>query len=263
MSHALTIGTDAEVLLKGSAGLVSAIGLIGGGKHNPFLVNKGNLQEDNVLAEFAIDPVSTEDDFVSSIQLVMESLKAKVGPLQLGIDIKSSAIFPDDQLQHPMAKEFGCDPDYNAWTMRANAKPNPRSVGNLRTCGGHIHVGFPVDDQDFMARPELVQWMDVYLGLPSVLLDDDTKRRSVYGKAGAHRPKQYGIEYRVLSNFWIKDEQLMRWAYRNTHKAYETYLLRGVKEFGGEVSKSIVNAINKSDKDAAVGLMKVFNVGMP
>ena len=55
--------------------------------------------------------------------------------------------------------------------------------------------------------------MDATLGLASLLFDPDTKRRSLYGKAGAFRPKSYGVEYRVLSNRWIKGIPLMRYVY--------------------------------------------------
>ena len=49
--------------------------------------------------------------------------------------------------------------------------------------------------------------MDYTLGLDSLLLDSDTRRRSMYGRAGSFRFKEYGIEYRTLSNFWIKNNK--------------------------------------------------------
>ena len=38
----------------------------------------------------------------------------------------------------------------------------------------------------------LVKYMDVFLGVPSVIKDKDTKRRSLYGKAGCFRLTDYG-----------------------------------------------------------------------
>jgi hypothetical protein len=41
-------------------------------------------------------------------------------------------------------------------------------------------------------------------------------RRELYGKAGAFRPKPYGVEYRVLSNRWLNSEALIRWVYNQS-----------------------------------------------
>ena len=63
--------------------------------------------------------------------------------------------------------------------------------------------------------------LDYYLGLPSLLFDPDTSRRKMYGKAGAFRPKPYGMEYRVLSNAWLKSPELIKWVFNNTKLAFE------------------------------------------
>ena len=34
--------------------------------------------------------------------------------------------------------------------------------------------------------------MDLFLGVPSILIDPDTERRKMYGKAGDYRLKEYG-----------------------------------------------------------------------
>ena len=54
--------------------------------------------------------------------------------------------------------------------------------------------------------------MDCFHGIISVLLDSSkssARRKELYGKAGAHRPKDYGVEYRVLSNYWLKSPELV------------------------------------------------------
>jgi hypothetical protein len=43
---------------------------------------------------------------------------------------------------------------------------------------------------------------DVLIGLPSIEFDMQGARRRFYGQAGRYRPTKYGIEYRVLSNWW-------------------------------------------------------------
>jgi len=56
--------------------------------------------------------------------------------------------------------------------------------------------------------------MDVLLGLPSVLIDPDRKRRSLYGKAGCFRLCPYGFEYRVLSAKMYSTDDLMDLVWR-------------------------------------------------
>ena len=102
------------------------------------------------------------------------------------------------------AKELGCNPDFNAYTGEENPKPDEGLP--FRTGAGHIHVGWTEDTDDPVHDSMchmLVKELDAVLGLPSLLLDPDSERREMYGKAGAHRVKTYGVEYRVLSNFWL------------------------------------------------------------
>jgi hypothetical protein len=62
-------------------------------------------------------------------------------------------------------------------------------------------------------KPEiLIPLMDLIVGIPSVLIDRDKnakERRKLYGRAGDFRYQPHGIEYRTLSNFWIKSYHLM------------------------------------------------------
>ena len=54
--------------------------------------------------------------------------------------------------------------------------------------------------------------MDTLHGIVSTILDcsaESIERRKLYGGAGCHRPTEYGVEYRVLSNFWIKGPMLV------------------------------------------------------
>jgi len=64
-----------------------------------------------------------------------------------------------------------------------------------------------------LQQPKItIPLLDLFCGIPSVLLDisNDAKiRRQLYGKAGDYRLPFHGIEYRTLSNFWIKSYPLM------------------------------------------------------
>jgi len=250
------IGTDTEVLLKdGTGNYVSSIGLIGGSKAEPYLVDNGNLQEDNVLAEFAIDPVDSKQEWLDNIHSTFGILQVKMKEYDLEIDIKSSAHFDAAQLEHPRAKEFGCTPDFNAYSLQENTPPDGEEVGSLRSCGGHVHVSFDeIAGTDTNTKAEFVRILDLLLGVPSVLMDDDTERRLLYGQAGAHRPKEYGVEYRTLSNFWIQSDEHMEWVYDQVKRAEQMY--KDGYRISYEVGTAAINCINNGDVETARSLIQ-------
>jgi hypothetical protein len=44
----------------------------------------------------------------------------------------------------------------------------------------------------------------------------------MYGRAGAFRPKPYGVEYRVLSNVWLRESSMVKWIWNQTFYAVES-----------------------------------------
>jgi len=57
-----------------------------------------------------------------------------------------------------------------------------------------------------------IRLMDLFHGVISTILDNSPEaieRRKLYGKAGSHRPTDYGVEYRALSNYWMKSPELV------------------------------------------------------
>lgn len=244
--EALSIGHDAEVFVKDATGKIqSAIGLIGGTKAKPLEVRSGALQEDNVLAELNIIPATNFKQFQARTAMVMEQLKAILPPGWEPV-VKSSHVYEKSELRAfgGAAMEFGCDPDYNCWTHQANKTSSPFTT--LRTAGGHIHIAHGQD----VAAYRMAQTADYMLGLPSVLLDDDSRRRELYGAAGAFREKPYGCEYRVLSNFWLGNDEHMEFIFNQAAKCTEeVYDLNAIMKVVSP--ERVVAAINNSDRDAA------------
>ena len=237
----VSVGADPELFLKDSTGkFISSIGLIGGSKEAPKPISDYGhaIQEDNVAVEFNIPPCQTAFGFVDNIKYVLNHLESL--PLNLELAVVPSVVFDADQLDNEAAQTFGCDPDYNAYTGDENPRPEAGEGGRLRTAGGHIHVGY--SDSDEHSARELVKAMDLFLAIPSMFMDSDTRRRTMYGNAGAFRKKSYGVEYRTLSNFWIANERLMTWAFENTMKAIEFV------NQGKEVDRALAFAINKAIK---------------
>ena len=181
----MRLGSDPEIFLKDSTGKhISAIGYIMADKWNPLQIPdmaKGfTLQEDNVSLEYGIPPASSAEEFIHHIKAVMEKSKEWVPGLQFSN--LSCVVFPEDQMDNPMAHIFGCEPDYCAWTGRDNPKPQPPHPF-MRSAGGHVHI-------ETQENPwQVVKAVDLYLGVPSVLMDHGEARKELYGKAGASRIK--------------------------------------------------------------------------
>jgi hypothetical protein len=251
------IGADPEVFVGDKTGVRSIIGKIGGTKANPMPLPLGEgfaVQEDNVALEFNIPASKSKQEFVGNIREATAFLE-KVVSDQYGFNfVKDSAVsFPDEELQDPAALEFGCEPDFNAWTLEVNPKPKAEDA-NLRSCGGHVHVGFKKMD-----IAKVIRTMDLYLGVPSVKMDKGELRKKLYGKAGAYRKKKYGGEYRTLSNFWIFESKLVEWVYDNTERALDA--VKAGIDISNE-KEAILDAINNNNHVAADYLINRYNLSV-
>lgn len=239
------IGCDPEVFIKkkDTGELFPIVGLLGGTKEAPLPVTGIDgfaVQEDNVMAEFNIPPAANKFEWVESLRVILGELRGRLPQFELAI--QASAEFNPEHLTSKQASVVGCDPDYNAWTLKEN--PRPCVVGkNLRTAAGHIHIGY--DDPTMASQVALVRAMDFFVGVPSVVLDPDKVRKTLYGKAGAHRPKPYGVEWRVASNFWLQTKELQEWAFDSTKRAVDW--LNNGGELSEELGKEIQHLINSGD----------------
>lgn len=257
----IQIGADPELFITNKKGKFrSAHGLIPGTKENPFPVQNGAVQVDGMALEFNIDPVTTADNFVRNVQTVMGQMKAMVPDHDFAIVPSCRFNGNHFRAQPEEAKELGCTPDFNAYTLAENPKPDNKTT--FRTASGHVHIGFcedvdPNSDEHMIRCATLVRQLDVYLGLPSVLFDKDTKRRKMYGAAGCFRPKSYGVEYRVLSNAWLLTEQRMRFVFRQAVRAVDD-LVAGKRPFEAIGEGPLVQAINSSREYDAEYLLQGY-----
>lgn len=249
----ITIGCDPELFVKKDDKFRSAWGLIPGTKEDPYRVENGAVQVDGMALEFNIDPVRTADDFVKNIKSVMGQMKDMVPKYDFAIVPSCRFNGNHFRAQPEEAKELGCTPDFNAYTMKENPKPDNKTT--MRTASGHIHIGFcegadPNSDEHMIRCATLVKQLDCYLGLPSVLFDKDKARRKMYGAAGCFRPKPYGVEYRVLSNAWLLSEARMRFVFDQTVLAVND-LVEGHRAIDKVGEHRIGGIINSSNKDNA------------
>jgi hypothetical protein len=240
----ITLGSDVELVIHNASNVpVDVTGMLGGSKDEPVWFDNFNVQEDNVNAEYAINPVQSIEDWVLYHKQAISKVSDLL-PEGYGILFDASTEYDVAQLESTSSKVFGCDPDNSAWSGMPNRSPNIHRAGNMRTCGGHIHVGI-----DGLDSRDLIKCMDVFLGLPSLFIDTDTRRRQLYGKAGSYRDKPYGVEYRALSNFWAKDDEGMEWAYDQTIKAVDFCMSDGLASVPNLTN--IPRSIDQYDLNAA------------
>lgn len=218
----LYLGADPEVFVKDASGRnVSAHEFCPGTKDAPVDLGNGvSVQLDGTAIEFNIAPQRNANQFSDAIGTALNKIKALL-PAGYELDLRPSVEY--DELTWSKipdsCKELGCNPDWNAYTGKQNPRPDGNST-RLRTGAGHIHLGW-INADYYEIDPYHPKHIEVCCKLASNLdnwflhlesrWDKDTRRRELYGNPGAFRPKPYGMEYRVLSNAWIKYPLLRLW----------------------------------------------------
>lgn len=255
------IGADIEVFLqkKDTGEIVSSEGLIKGTKEQPFNFDESNkfyaISLDNVMTEFCIPPATTPAEFYFGIEKALNYIR-EVIPQDLEPVALPAAYLDEKYLSTENAQLFGCEPDFNAWNNTQN--PPPGGAGTMRTGGGHIHVGY--DEPNSMTNLNIIKAMDIFLGIPSIIQEPDNERKILYGKAGAHREKKYGVEYRTISNYYLQSRELTDWVFQNTLKAIEFVNSGKCNLLDWNEKEDIVNSINYNDKELARTIIDRYQV---
>lgn len=175
---------------------------------------------------------------IDSRMEVENFVRTKVGAA-LGHEVElvraSMMEFPIRLLTHKNSRLFGCSQDFDAY-QRGNPCPAisaamfENAERAIRFAGGHVHIGYenPNKVPDFV----VVALCDATIGLRSISHGDvQGLRRKHYGSPGRYRPTRYGVEYRVLSNYWTFDN----------HYAYEIGM--EAMSVGNMVEKYTVDSI--------------------
>jgi hypothetical protein len=208
----LSFGTDPEFLLLDQQGNPkSAIGIVKGDPENRIKKKGHEFYYDNVLAECAVKPAFSKEKILNNIRECLTIYAKMVRPYELRpiacID------FDSKELDNEIARLAGCAIDYCAYAMLQKKPPTEIiAKSSVRSCGGHIHLGSKMLSGNDHKPILMIYMMDLFLGTLSVFLDKDpssSRRRDLYGQAGRYRPKDYGIEYRTLGNFWLSDPELV------------------------------------------------------
>lgn len=258
----VTIGGDPEFFgINNDGYIVASQDIIKGeygAKERPLQLDGGSIHRDNVLMEITFDAAKTADQLVKNISSVMYQVECMLDTFSVKPLFVPSMYMEDEQLMHFEAQTFGCSPDWDAYLGAINPAPDAMGAGNFRSAGGHVHAGFNFRDvgDQFLAGVSA----DVFVGLPSVLLDTDgiERKQRLYGKSGAMRPKPYGIEYRTPSNFWMQSEEMMRWMFNHMQAAirYREEIIPFMRDYQDQVR----SAIDTGNQEQAKGLLNIFDV---
>lgn len=272
----LTVGSDIEFFISTNRdthpkSIVPGKAVCNFSKDEPYCHQHGRMHWDNLLLEICPDEATTEDEFLVHIKEMMAYAATKAKEKQCQLTPYASAYVSHDLATSETGTVFGCDPDMNAYT-RTFQTIDSNMVSNLRTAGGHIHIGLP-EAKTMAQKVILAKLCDLYLGIPSVLLDQDRIRRRLYGKAGSFRPKPYGIEYRTLSNYWAFNDRYIKWVYNQVEEIADFFKQVDAEVnssndewkamLNPEVSAEIAEIINQHDVRKARAHIKLSNIAMP
>lgn len=211
----VTFGCDPELFLSngekiiGSERVIPANGILG----DPNYGTGNKSIQDGVQLEINPTPSTCRQSLAGNIGAIFRQLNHHLVENGKGAKLSFDAVVTVDKEEldalSEKARKLGCQPSQNFYDAKATINVDPDTY-DKRSAGGHIHLG--LGSQMLKHRSKLVPVLDVVLGNTCVLIDRDpnaAERRQVYGRAGEHRLPRHGLEYRTLSNFWLRSYQLM------------------------------------------------------
>jgi hypothetical protein len=202
-----TFGSDPEIfVVNANGGIACPVEMLPRPKEVLNLGPEGGVNRDGIA--FELNPAPSSDPAVVAANMA-KLLQIGVGRLSdAGLHIVQSLSATIDDDMPPDAYEFGCNPDYNAYTKEEyRCKLNPRKYLK-RFAGGHISMGIDIP-MTFDQVCELVKLFDFYAGLRALFyiprdeVENAVERRLSYGAAGCFRHKNHLVEYRTPDSSWL------------------------------------------------------------
>lgn len=253
-----TLGTDPEFFVADKKGKILASDKFFPDKKEPWLFDERDTKQslffDGIQAEMNITPSCCRESVSYSIREGLIAACKRVGKdhdivLRPSVRVLKSVIDgADDQ-----AKIFGCEPDFNAYTLKRNTCEMDASKHPYRYAGGHIHIGMSSNyarsgsTEHKLAKTEeghirAIKFIDYITGAVLVMMDkgaDAKRRRTKYGTAGCFRPTPYGLEYRTPSCWWMKSPAAFSLIFGLTRLAWDILISRHDEEVVRHVGYSL------------------------
>ena len=233
-----TLGSDPELFVAAGGQIVGAEKVI---PKEGLKTSKSSIVLDGVQLELHPAPNNCRG-------LIANDFKAIFMKLKQQLDLKGATASFEPLIKmnkqelaklSDQARLLGCAPSKNVADPTATIKV-PKNF-RTRSAGGHIHVQLMSSGYDYHPWNQpllpknvevLIKLYDCMVGLPSVLIDRDphnAERRKLYGRASEYRDYTQGaagglgVEYRVLSNYWLRSYQLMSFVHGMIRQATNVY----------------------------------------
>ena len=204
----ITLGSDIEHFIWHTSlnQYIPASYLTEGTKHDPEDIGDGiEIHSDNVTLEHSV-PVSTNAvEFAGNVKKAIQTSLAHLREQMPDVDFANidtlNCSFEGLLNQAPEFTEFGCNPfktpDGKIHELEHLAEQPHRFAGF------HVHIGYP--DKSAANNIEVIKMLDYFCEQHN-LINDTGARASSYGKSGAYRDTDYGVEYRRLgSNYRVRN----------------------------------------------------------
>jgi hypothetical protein len=216
-----------------------------------FLPKKGEAGTvfwDGFQAEFTTPPAGCHaylvDDIHKGLQGVL--LKAKRKNPTAKLDCRDVMDIPPTMVM--MAKdehvELGCAPSRNCYGTAGIGRVEGRGLF-WRTAGFHVHQSFEVQKN----RPPVEKVIELVDAIAGVVMTsmlqglEDSRRRTLYGRAGEYRTPKYGYEYRTLGSAVLWHPAVTHFALDVCRTAFQLGErgLHGIWKYDPEMVKDVVN----------------------
>lgn len=249
----VTLGCDPEIFLTQNGKIVEG----------NFLGPLSRVAPDGVQVELHPDPAICRELLGVQIAAILTALKQRLKSNCLDLSFSVVVTIPQEDLSQmsTTARQLGCAPSKNAYNAQTTINNVPSDY-NVRSAGGHIHLGSTWLQRNRKVAPIIAQVMDVVVGNTCVLLDRDpqaAERRTVYGQAGEYRTPAHGFEYRVLSNFWLRSYQLFHFVMGLARLGYAIARTPGAQKAILEAPLDQVQmAINTNNFELAEAIYKEY-----
>lgn len=276
-----SFGSDPEIFLALNGKIVNAIGILPP-KSQKISRGVSSIYYDNALAEMQVEPSHTAAEAIENIRKAMALLQDTLPRHE--IRIQSAHWFQRSDIDNEESRSVGCNSEYCAYTLEQIMPPQDVIKNtSFRTAGGHIHLGDNELFHDGHGIINTVRMLDLFLGIPSLLLDNDNTqryRRRIYGHAGSHRVPDHGLEYRCIGNFWLRSPRLVEVVYDLTDFAINFVENNGYSQYWSQPNEDdessdqsklcfgydarlLRSCINSCDKRKASKFMQIVSRHIP